>query len=37
MRQTLAPAKPITGGHVFTHESGIHVAGLLGNRLTYQA
>ncbi|PPJ49293.1 homocitrate synthase [Rhizobium sp. KAs_5_22] len=35
-RQTLPPAKPITGCNVFTHESGIHVAGLLGNRLTYQ-
>ncbi|MHB0952090.1 MAG: homocitrate synthase [Allorhizobium sp.] len=35
-RQTLAPAKPITGDNVFTHESGIHVAGLLGNRQTYQ-
>ncbi|MCJ7995609.1 homocitrate synthase [Rhizobium cremeum] len=35
-RQALSPAKPITGANVFTHESGIHVAGLLSDRQTYQ-
>lgn len=30
------PAKPITGANVFTHESGIHVAGLLSDPETYQ-
>lgn len=34
--QVIAPAKPITGAHVFTHESGIHVAGLLSEPQTYQ-
>jgi homocitrate synthase NifV len=29
--------KAIVGDHVFTHESGIHVDGLLKNRQTYQA
>jgi len=29
--------KAIVGGHVFTHESGIHVDGLLKDRRTYQA
>ncbi|WP_024276315.1 homocitrate synthase [Hyphomicrobium sp. 802] len=29
--------KAIVGGHVFTHESGIHVDGLLKDRHTYQA
>jgi homocitrate synthase NifV len=29
--------KAIVGDHVFTHESGIHVDGLLKNPLTYQA
>jgi len=29
--------KAIVGDHVFTHESGIHVDGLLKNRLTYQS
>lgn len=28
--------KPVTGRHCFTHESGIHVAGLLANREAYQ-
>ncbi|MBV5266335.1 homocitrate synthase [Pinisolibacter aquiterrae] len=30
------PQKAVIGGDVFTHESGIHVAGLLWNRDTYQ-
>lgn len=34
--QAITPAKPITGANVFTHESGIHVAGLLADRQTYQ-
>ncbi|MCM2474621.1 homocitrate synthase [Rhizobium sp. CG5] len=34
--QGIAPAKPVTGANVFTHESGIHVAGLLADRQTYQ-
>lgn len=29
-------AKPVTGSAVFTHESGIHCAGLLKNPLSYQ-
>ena len=29
--------KAIVGGHIFTHESGIHVDGLLKDRRTYQA
>lgn len=32
----LPPSQAITGGDVFTHESGIHVAGLLNDRRTYQ-
>jgi isopropylmalate/homocitrate/citramalate synthase len=34
----LAPPanKPIVGKHVFSHESGIHVAGLLANPITYE-
>jgi homocitrate synthase NifV len=32
----IAPDKPITGRDVFTHESGIHVAGLLNEQQTYQ-
>ena len=31
------PDKAIVGDHVFTHESGIHVDGLLKDRRTYQA
>lgn len=31
------PNKAIVGDHVFTHESGIHVDGLLKDRRTYQA
>jgi homocitrate synthase NifV len=34
--QPIPPARPITGTNVFTHESGIHVAGLLADRQTYQ-
>ncbi|WP_438446520.1 homocitrate synthase [Gorillibacterium sp. sgz5001074] len=33
----LPPAKPIVGTMVFTHESGIHVDGMLKNRETYQS
>jgi homocitrate synthase NifV len=33
----LPPAKPIVGPMVFTHESGIHVDGMLKNRETYQS
>jgi homocitrate synthase NifV len=32
----LPAAKPVTGSCVFTHESGIHCAGLLKNPLSYQ-
>lgn len=35
-RQPLPMNKPLTGANVFTHESGIHVAGLLNDRQTYQ-
>jgi methanogen homocitrate synthase len=31
-----APHKPVTGRYAFTHESGIHVAGMLANRECYQ-
>jgi homocitrate synthase NifV len=34
--QPIPPARPITGTNVFTHESGIHIAGLLADRRTYQ-
>jgi isopropylmalate/homocitrate/citramalate synthase len=30
------PHKPVTGRYSFTHESGIHVAGMLANRECYQ-
>jgi homocitrate synthase NifV len=30
------PGKPVTGSDIFTHESGIHCAGLLKDRLSYQ-
>lgn len=33
----LPPSKPIVGTMVFTHESGIHVDGMLKNRETYQS
>lgn len=33
---TLSPLKPVSGDNVFTHESGIHVDGLLKHRDTYQ-
>lgn len=36
-RRPLPPAKPIVGTMVFTHESGIHVDGMLKNRETYQS
>jgi homocitrate synthase NifV len=35
-RDTIARAKPIVGADIFTHESGIHVAGLLSDVRTYQ-
>jgi homocitrate synthase NifV len=35
-RQTLPPSKPIVGADVFTHESGIHVAGMLRHPKAYQ-
>lgn len=33
----LSASKPIVGTHVFTHEAGIHVDGLLKDRRTYEA
>jgi homocitrate synthase NifV len=35
-RDTIGRAKPIVGADIFTHESGIHVAGLLSDVRTYQ-
>ncbi len=35
--RTIPLNKAIVGDHVFTHESGIHVDGLLKDRLTYQS
>jgi homocitrate synthase NifV len=35
-REKIARAKPIVGADIFTHESGIHVAGLLNDVRTYQ-
>ncbi|WP_374544575.1 homocitrate synthase [Rhodoblastus sp.] len=35
-RDNIARAKPIVGADIFTHESGIHVAGLLSDVRTYQ-
>jgi len=32
----IPPAKPITGSNAFRHESGIHCAGLMRNRETYE-
>jgi homocitrate synthase NifV len=32
----IPPGKPITGADVFTHESGIHCAGLIKDKLSYQ-
>jgi homocitrate synthase NifV len=34
--QALPPDRPITGARVFSHESGIHVHGLLADRRTYE-
>lgn len=34
--RVIPPQKAVIGAQVFTHESGLHVAGLLGNRATYQ-
>lgn len=34
--QVIAPDKPIVGSRVFSHESGIHCAGLLKNPASYQ-
>lgn len=36
-RRPIPVNKSIVGGHVFTHESGIHVDGLLKDRRTYEA
>ncbi len=36
-RRTIPESKPIVGGAVFSHESGIHVAGLLRDPTTYEA
>jgi homocitrate synthase NifV len=36
-RREIARDKPIIGDDIFTHESGIHVAGLLKNRAAYEA
>jgi homocitrate synthase NifV len=36
-RRPIPEGKPIVGGAAFTHESGIHVAGLLRNPATYEA
>jgi homocitrate synthase NifV len=35
-RDSIPRAKPIVGADIFTHESGIHVAGLLSDVRTYQ-
>ncbi len=35
--RTIPPNKAIVGEHVFTHESGIHVDGLLKDQRTYQS
>ncbi len=35
--RTIPPNKAIVGEHAFTHESGIHVDGLLKDRRTYQS
>jgi homocitrate synthase NifV len=35
--RTIPPNKAIVGDHVFTHESGIHVDGLIKDQRTYQA
>ncbi|MDR3228389.1 MAG: hypothetical protein LBT53_03095 [Puniceicoccales bacterium] len=35
--RTVPPSKPLVGSAVFTHESGIHCAGLLRDRRTYEA
>ncbi len=34
--QTIAPDKPIVGARIFSHESGIHCAGLLKNHHSYE-
>lgn len=34
--QTLAPSKPVVGTRIFSHESGIHCAGLLKDSSSYQ-
>ncbi|BDV36924.1 homocitrate synthase [Methylocystis bryophila] len=36
-RRPIPVDKSIVGDHAFTHESGIHVAGLLKDKLTYQS
>ena len=35
-RDSIPRAKPIVGADIFTHESGIHVAGLMADVRTYQ-
>jgi len=35
--RAIPPAQPIVGGAVFSHESGIHVSGLLRDTATYEA
>jgi homocitrate synthase NifV len=35
-RRPIPPGKPVTGSDVFTHESGIHCAGLIKDALSYQ-
>jgi homocitrate synthase NifV len=35
--RTIPPNKAIVGDHIFTHESGIHVDGLLKDQRTYQS
>ena len=34
--RAIPPSKPIVGSHVFTHESGIHVDGILKNPANYE-
>ena len=36
-RRTIPPGQPIVGDTAFTHESGIHVSGLLRDPATYEA
>ncbi|TCM85218.1 homocitrate synthase [Rhodovulum steppense] len=36
-KRPLPPSRPIVGAHVFSHESGIHVDGLIKDPATYEA